>query len=102
MNNFRHRVLRIEPNNAAVQRVLVGALALHLDKKFLIKNSRREPGRDVKILSDRMLGIKGSAEHSRWTCVDRPSCSVDKNYTARRTENAFGNDDCLRPPACFL
>ena len=26
----------------------------------------------------RMLGIKGSAEHSRWTCVDRPSCSVDK------------------------
>ena len=21
---------------------------------------------------------------------------------ARRTENAFGNDDCLRQPACFL
>ena len=55
------------------KRVLVGALNLHLDK-----NSTREPGRDVKILSDRMLGIKGSAEHSRWTCVDRPSCSVDK------------------------
>ena len=43
-----------------------------------MKNRRREPGRDVKILSDRMLGIKVSAEHSRWTCVDRPSCSVDK------------------------
>ena len=55
------------------KRVLVGALNLHLDK-----SSRREQGRDVKILSDRMLGIKGSAEHSRWTCVDRPSCSVDK------------------------
>ena len=36
---------------------------------------RREPGRDVKIRSDRMLRIKGSAENSRWTCVDRPSCS---------------------------
>ena len=45
---------------------------------MLIKNRRREPGRDVKILSDRMLGIKGSAEHSRWTYVDRPSWSVDK------------------------
>ena len=31
----------------------------------------------MKILSDRMLGIKGSAEHSRWS-VDRPSCSVNK------------------------
>ena len=59
---------------------------------MLINNRRREPGRDVKILGDRILGIKGSAEHSRWTCVDRPSCSVDKqNYiTTRRTENAFG------------
>ena len=43
-----------------------------------IKNRTREPGRDVKILCDRMLRIKGSAEHSRWTCVDRPSCSVDE------------------------
>ena len=34
---------------------------------ILIKNRRREQGRDVKILSARMLGIKGSAEHSRWT-----------------------------------
>ena len=26
-----------------------------------------------------------------------------KNYTiTRRTENAFGNDDCLRQPACFF
>ena len=32
-----------------------------------IKNHRREPGRDVKIVSDRMLRIKGSAEHSRCT-----------------------------------
>ena len=36
---------------------------------ILIKNRRRELGRDVKILSDRMLRIKGSAEHS---------CSVDE------------------------
>ena len=43
MNNFRHRVLRIEPNNAAVQkgasrRPLVGALNLHLDKKIIGEN----------------------------------------------------------------
>ena len=44
----------------------------------MIKNRRRQPGRDVKILSDRMLGIKGSAEHSRWTCIDRPSRSADE------------------------
>ena len=35
------------------KRVLVGALNLHL-----VKNHRREPGGDVKILSDRMMGIK--------------------------------------------
>ena len=33
----------------------------------MIKSCRREPGRDVKILSDRMLRIKGSAGHSRCT-----------------------------------
>ena len=32
----------------------------------------------MKIVSDRMLRIKGSAEHFRWTCVNRPSCSVDE------------------------
>ena len=33
----------------------------------------------MKILSDRMLHIKGSsAEHSRCTCVDRPSRSADE------------------------
>ena len=42
------------------------------------KNRRREPGRDVKILSDRMLHIKCSAKHSRYTCVDRPSRSADE------------------------
>ena len=31
----------------------------------------------MKILSDRMLRIKGFAEHSRWTCVDRPSRSAN-------------------------
>ena len=30
----------------------------------MIKNHRREPGRDGKILSDGMLRIKGSAGHS--------------------------------------
>ena len=43
-----------------------------------LKNRRREPGRDVKILSDRMLRIKGSAAHSRCKCVDRPSHSADE------------------------
>ena len=95
MNNFKHRVLRIEPNNTSVQKcaLTVGVLNLHLEgfsahrvycctkvcSCILIKNRGPEPGRDVKILSDRMLRIKGSAEHSRWTCVDRPSCSVDEN-----------------------
>ena len=32
----------------------------------------------MKILSDRMLRIKGSAEHSRYTCTDRPSRSADQ------------------------
>ena len=42
--------------------MLVGVLDSHRDKV-----RRREPGRDVKILSDRMLRIKGSAEHFRCT-----------------------------------
>ena len=32
----------------------------------------------MKILTDRMLHIKGSAEHSRCTCADRPPRSADK------------------------
>ena len=32
----------------------------------------------MKILSDRMLHIKGSAEHSRCICVDRPPRSADE------------------------
>ena len=45
----------------------------------------------MKILSDRMLRIKGSAEHSRWTCVDRPSCSVDE-----KLHNNAPHRKCLR------
>ena len=56
-----------------------------------IKNRRQEPGRDVKILSDRMLRIKGSAEHSRWTCVDRPSRSADEQL-----HNNAPHRKCLR------
>ena len=59
---------------------------------FAIKKRRREPGKDVKILSVRLLRIKNSAEHSSCTHVDRPSPSVDEqfNYTTmRRTENVF-------------
>ena len=33
MNNFKHRVLRIEPNNTAYKSVLVGVPNLHLNKK---------------------------------------------------------------------
>ena len=40
----------------------------------------RELGRDMKICSDKMLRIKGSAEHSRCTCVDRPSRSADEPF----------------------
>ena len=52
-NSFNHRVLRIEPINTAVYKgVLVGVLNLIC---IAIKNRRRKPGKDVKILSDRML-----------------------------------------------
>ena len=47
----------------------VGGMKLHLDNTAVQKG-----------LSDRMLGIKGSPDHSRWTCVHRPSCSVDKKW----------------------
>ena len=69
VNSFEHRVLRIEPNDTANKSVLliVGVLNLHRDK-----NRWREPGRDVRILNDRMLRIKGSAEYSRGTCVGKP------------------------------
>ena len=40
----------------------------------------------MKILSDRMLRIKSSAEHSRWACVDRPSCSVDEKLQQRAAQ----------------
>ena len=49
-------------------------------------------GRDAKVLSDRLLRIKNSAEHSRCTHVDRPSHSADEQFnyiTTRRTEKVF-------------
>ena len=88
MNNFEHRVLRIKPINLILlcKDVLVGVLNLHRDK-----NRRREPGRDVKILTDRMLHIKGSAEHSRCLCADRPPRSADKQL-----HNNVPQRKCLR------
>ena len=59
---------------------------LHRDK-----SRRREPGRDVKILSDRMLCIKGSAAHSRRKCVDRPPRSADE-----QVHNNAPHRKCLR------
>ena len=53
----------------------------------------------MKILIARMLGIKGSAEHSRWTCVDRPSCSVDKKITQQRAAQKMPSETttaCVR------
>ena len=46
--------------------VPVRALNLHRDKK----KRWREPGRDGKFLSNRILRIEGSAEHSRCTRLD--------------------------------
>ena len=74
MNNFEHRVLRIELINTAVQRLLVGVLKLYRDKK----SQARTGDIDVKILRDRVLRIKGSAEHSRCTYVDRPLRSANE------------------------
>ena len=45
----------------------------------------------MKILSDRMLHIKGSAEHSRCTCVDRPPRSADEQL-----HNNAPHRKCLR------
>ena len=45
----------------------------------------------MKILSDRMLRIKGSAAHSRCTCVDRPSRSADEQL-----RNNAPDRKCLR------
>ena len=46
----------------------------------------------MKILSDRMLSIKGSAEHFRCThCVDRPSHSADEQLN-----NNAPHTKCLR------
>ena len=59
-----------------------------------IKNRRREPGRDVKILTDRMLHIKGSAEHFRCTCyvpIDLHALPINNYTTTCRRENAFEN-----------
>ena len=47
--------------------------------------------RDVKILSDRMLHMKDSAEHSRCTCVNRPPRSADGQL-----HNNAPNRKCLR------
>ena len=65
--------------------MLVRVLNLHRDKK-----SQARTG-DVKILSDRMLCIKGSAEHSRCTCVDRPLRSADGQL-----HNKAPHRKCLR------
>ena len=45
----------------------------------------------MKVLSDRMLRIKGSAEHSRGTCVDRFSRSADEQL-----HNNAPHRNCLR------
>ena len=43
----------------------------------------------MKILGDRMLRIKGSAEHSRWTCVDRASRSADEQLHNNEPHKKF-------------
>ena len=66
--------------------MLVGVLNL-----IAIIKCSREPGRDVKILSDRILRIEGSAQHSRWTCIDKPSRSADETL-----RNNAPHRNCLR------
>ena len=47
--------------------------------------------------------MKGSAEHSRCTCVDRPQALPMNNYTKRSAQKMPSKkDDCLRQPVCFL
>ena len=58
----------------------------------------------MKILSDRILRIKGSAEHSRCKCVDRLLALSMYNYAQQCAAQKMPSkkDDCLRQPACFL
>ena len=56
--------------------VLVRVLNLHRDQKSLTRTEEK-----WKISqSHRVLRIKGSAEHSRCTCVDRPSRSHHEQF----------------------
>ena len=43
----------------------------------------------MKTLSDRMLRIKGAAEHSRCTCVDRPSRSADEQLNNNASHRKY-------------
>ena len=47
-----------------------------------MKNRRREPGRDVNILSDRMLRIKSSAGHSRCANLHALLNNFDTGFSA--------------------
>ena len=86
VNIFEQRVLRIEPFITAVQR----CASRSTEFAFAIANRSREPGRDVKNLSDRMLRIKGSAEFSVVHVeIDLHALPMNNYTTTRRTENAF-------------
>ena len=54
MKSFEHRVLRMELINTAVKRCASRSTEFDRDKKTL----NRELGRDVKILSDKILRMK--------------------------------------------
>ena len=71
LNNLEHRVF-CSKSLLQYKGVLVRVLKyLHQDQKLLVRIEERWK----KNLSHRILHIEGSAEHSRCTCVDKPSRS---------------------------
>ena len=83
MSDFERRVLRIEPTTCT--KVCSRGLNLHRDKKNRIGERQEDP------LWHTMLRIKGFAEHSRCTCVNRPSRSADEQF-----HNNAPQRKCLR------
>ena len=56
-----------------------------------------------KILSDRMLRIKGSAEHYRCTCVDRHARSADEQlHNNAPHRKCLEKDNCRRQLVCTI
>ena len=84
LNSFEHRVF-CAYSLLLYKGVLVRVLNLQRDQKLLVRTGER-----WKIpQSHRILLIEGSAEHSRCTCVDRPSRSHHEQFRTQGSAHRF-------------